>query len=76
MGRQLGVLATSPDLSVEWLCRGSNRRRSRLDVVGKLTQVVTGSVDVLGSRSDLQGESAPVVSLGRASFGSLRGRVS
>ena len=60
MGRQLGVLATSPDLSVEWLCRGSNRRRSRVDVVGKLTQVVTGSVDVLGSRSDLQGSLRPL----------------
>jgi hypothetical protein len=54
MGWQLGVLTTSPDLSVGWLCRGSNRRRSRVDVVGKLTQVVTDSADVLGSRFDLQ----------------------
>ncbi len=53
MGWQLGVLTTSPDLSVEWLCRGSNRRRSRADVVAKLTQVVTDSGDVLGSRFDL-----------------------
>ena len=54
MGWQLGVLTTSPDLSVKWLCRGSNRRRSRVDVVGKFTQVVTDSADVLGSRFDLQ----------------------
>ncbi len=53
MGWQLGVLTTSPDLSVEWLCRGSNRRRSRVDVVSKLTQVVTDADDVLGSRFDL-----------------------
>src|SRR5258708_32189382 len=51
-GWQLGVLTTSPDLSVEWLCRGSNRRRSRVDVGGKLTQGVTDSADVLGSRSE------------------------
>jgi hypothetical protein len=53
MGWQLGVLTTSPDLSVEWLCRGSNRRPSPVDVVAELTQVVTDSDDVLGSRFDL-----------------------
>jgi hypothetical protein len=54
MGWQSGVLTTPPDLSVEWLRGGSNRRRSRVDMVGKLTQVVTDSADVLGSRFDLQ----------------------
>jgi hypothetical protein len=54
MGWQLDVLTTSPHLSVEWLRRGSNRRRSRVEMVGKLTQVVTDSAHVLGSRFDLQ----------------------